>query len=217
MIVRLKRYTHEPDLLCGEAAALCTGYTGDPLDALRGAMNRGHESVAEHATFTFHVSGVSRVLLAQLTRHRLASFSVQSQRYCGANLDVVIPDSMAHPDLVDDIVTARRVVEDLYAKAISLGAEEEDARFFTFQAGKTALMFTMNARELRLFFALRCCNRAQWEIRQLADEMLRLVKEVAPVLFKDAGPGCVRGRCPEGSKYCGKPRKAGDWDPKMEG
>lgn len=208
MIVRLKRYTHEPDLLCGEAAALCTGYTGDPLDALRGAMASGHESVAEHASFTFHVSGVSRVLLAQLTRHRMASFSVQSQRYCGANLDVVIPDSMAHPELVDDIITARRVVEDLHAKALSLGVPEEDARFYTFQAGKTALMFTMNARELRHFFSLRCCNRAQWEIRQLADEMLRLVKEVAPVLFKDAGPGCVRGRCPE-KRPCGDPRTGG--------
>lgn len=215
MIVRLKRYTQEPDLLCGEAAALCTGFTGDPLDALRGAMKSGHESVAEHASFTFHVSGVSRVLLAQLTRHRVASFSVQSQRYCGANLDTVVPDSMARPELVDDIITAKRVVEDLHAKALSLGVPEEDARFYTFQAGKTALMFTMNARELRLFFSLRCCNRAQWEIRQLADEMLRLVKEVAPVLFKDAGPGCVRGRCPE-RRPCGKPRKADDWEPERE-
>lgn len=208
MIVRLKRYTHEPDLLCGEAAALCTGFTGDPLDALRGAMKSGHESVAEHASFTFHVSGVSRVLLAQLTRHRVASFSAQSQRYCGANLDTVTPDSMVHPELVDDIITAKRVVEDLHAKALSLGVPEEDARFYTFQAGKTALMFTMNARELRHFFSLRCCNRAQWEIRRLADEMLQLVKEVAPVLFKDAGPGCVRGRCPE-RRPCGDPRTGG--------
>lgn len=218
MIVRLKRYTHEPDLLCGEAAALCTGFTGDPLDALRGAMKRGHESVAEHATFTFHVSGVSRVLLAQLTRHRLASFSVQSQRYCGTDFGLVTPDSVSRlPQLVDDIITARRVVEDLYIKARSLGVPDEDARFFTFQAGKTALMFTMNARELRLFFSLRCCNRAQWEIRQLADEMLRLVKEVAPVLFKDAGPGCVRGHCPEGSRSCKKPRRPDSWDRKEEG
>lgn len=87
MIVRLKRYTHEPDLLCGEAAALCTGYTGDPLDALRGAMRAGHESVAEHASFTFHVSGVSRVLLAQLTRHRLASCYV-----CGLGIEYRCPE-----------------------------------------------------------------------------------------------------------------------------
>lgn len=217
MYVKLKRYTHEPDLLSGEAAALCTGYTGDPLDALRGALRSGHESVVEHATFTFHVSGVSRVLLAQLTRHRLASFSVQSQRYCGANLDTVMPDSMVHPELVDDIITAKRVVEDLYTKARSLGVEDEDARYFTFQAGKTALMMTMNARELRHFASLRCCNRAQWEIRELADEMLRLAKEVAPVIFADAGPGCVRGHCPEGKKCCGKPRPKDSWDPKREG
>lgn len=210
MIVKLKRYTPEPDLVCAEAAALCTNYTGDPLQALRGAMASGHESVAEHASFTFHVSGVSRVLLAQLTRHRLASFSVQSQRYCGANLDVVVPVSMALPELVDDIVTARRVVEDLYNKAISLGVPEEDARYYTFQAGKTAMTFTMNARELRHFFAMRCCNRAQWEIRKLADEMLRQVHEVAPVLFQDAGPGCVRGRCPE-KRPCGHLRSRWEW------
>lgn len=217
MIVRLKSHTPCPQMICAEAAAVCTNFTGDPMQALRGAVRSGHESVLEHASFTFHVSGVSRVLLAQLTRHRLASYSVQSQRYCGTNFNLVIPDSMAIPELVDDIITARKVVEDLYAKATSLGVEEEDARYLTFQAGMTSLTFTMNARELRLFFALRCCNRAQWEIRQLADEMLRLVKEVAPVLFKDAGPGCVRGRCPEDSKCCGKPRKADDWDPKMEG
>ena len=216
MIVKLKRYTGEPDLICGAAAALCTGYTGDPLDALRGALRSGHESVAEHAFFTFHVSGVSRVLLAQLTRHRLASYSVQSQRYCGADFGLVIPDSMAHPDLVDDIITARKVVEDLYAKARRLGVPDEDARYFTFQAGKTALDVTMNARELRHFFSLRCCNRAQWEIRQLADEMLRQVKEVAPVLFWYVGPGCVRGQCPEGAKCCKEPRHWDDWDPKEE-
>lgn len=217
MIVNLKHYTPWPELVCAEAAAVCTNFTGDPMQALRGAMRSGHESVLEHASFTFHVSGVSRVLLAQLTRHRLASYSVQSQRYCGTNFDLVIPDSMVIPELVDDIITARKVVEDLYAKAISLGVDKEDARYMTFQAGKTALTFTMNARELRHVFSLRCCNRAQWEIRDLADEMLRLARDAAPALFNDAGPGCVRGRCPEGSRCCGKPRKADEWDPKMEG
>lgn len=210
MIVRLINCTTSPEALCGTAAALCTGYTGDPLDALRGALRSGHESIAEHASFTFHVSGVSRVLLAQLTRHRLASFSVQSQRYCGADMRVVIPDSMARPELLDDIITARRVMEDLYNKAIDLGVPEEDARYFTFQAGTTALVLTMNVRELRHFFSLRCCNRAQWEIRQLADEMLKICREVAPALFSNAGPGCIRGACPE-RKPCGQPRKAWEW------
>lgn len=206
MRVELMRHTFYADEICGQAAALCTGFEGDPLKALRGALKRGHESVAEHAAFTFRIEGVSRVLLAQQTRHRLASYSVQSQRYCGADMELVIPDSMIRDDLVDDIVAAKRAVEHLYDKAISLGVPVEDARYLTFQAGTTAMTLTMNARELRHFFSLRCCNRAQWEIRQLADEMLKLCKEAAPVLFANAGAGCVRGKCPEGSGSCGHPR-----------
>ena len=207
MNVTLIRYTPEPDKLCGEAAAICTGYKGDPLKALRGALESGHESVAEHAGFTFRIEDVSRVLLAQLTRHRLASFSVQSQRYCGANLNVVVPDSMVCPELVDDIVEVRRAVEKLYTKAISLGKPAEDARYLTLQGGVTSLIVTMNARELRHFFSLRCCNRAQWEIRELSRRMLAECSVVAPELFKDAGPGCLRGTCPEGKRSCGKPMK----------
>ena len=210
MNVTLIRYTPEPDKLCGEAAAICTGYTGDPLKALRGALESGHESVAEHAVFTFRIEDVSRVLLAQLTRHRLASFSVQSQRYCGANLEFVLPFSLADAELVDEIVAARRAVERLYNKAVALGKPAEDARYFTFQAGVTSMIMTMNARELRHFFALRCCNRAQWEIRGLAWRLLKEVYVVAPELFKDAGPGCLRGACPEGKRSCGKPMKRGD-------
>lgn len=210
MNVTLIRFTPEPDALCGEAAAICTGYTGDPLKALRGALDSGHESVAEHASFTFRVEGVSRVLLAQLTRHRVASYSVQSQRYCGADLDIVVPDSMACTELVDEIVAVRRAVEKLYDKAIGLGKPAEDARYFTLQAGVTSLIVTMNARELRHFFSLRCCNRAQWEIRELARRMLAECSVVAPELFKDAGPGCLRGPCPEGKRSCGHPMKRGD-------
>ena len=210
MNVTLIRFTPEPDKLCGEAAAICTGYTGDPLKAMRGALDSGHESVAEHASFTFRVEGVSRVLLAQLTRHRVASYSVQSQRYCGANLDIVVPDSMACPELVDEIVEVRRAVEKLYDKAISLGKPAEDARYFTLQAGVTSLIVTMNARELRHFFSLRCCNRAQWEIRELARRMMAECSVVAPELFRDAGPGCLRGPCPEGKRSCGRPMKRGD-------
>ena len=201
MKVKLIRYTIAADELAGQAAALC--YNGkNPARSLEIAMGGGHESVMEHTTFTFLIEGVSRVLLAQITRHRLASFSVESQRYCGANLDLVLPDSMFRPELVDDIIDALKSVEKLYKKATKLGVPEEDARYFTFQAGKTRMMVTMNARELRHFFSLRCCTRAQWEIRQLANEMLRLCKEVAPVMFADAGPGCVRGHCPEGEKSC---------------
>lgn len=210
MNVTLIRFTPEPDKLCGEAAAICTGYTGDPLKALRGALDSGHESVVEHASFTFRVEGVSRVLLAQLTRHRVASYSVQSQRYCGADLGLVLPDSMAIGDMIDEIIEVKCAVKKLYNKAISLGTPQEDARYFTLQGGVTSLIVTMNARELRHFFSLRCCNRAQWEIRELARRMLAECSVVAPELFKDAGPGCLRGPCPEGKRSCGHPMKRGD-------
>lgn len=209
MKIDLVRYTDRPDEICGQAAALCTGFEGDPLKALRGAMASGHDSVAEHATFTFRVEGISRVTLAQLTRHRLVSFSVQSQRYCGADAgSIVIPDSMCRAEAVDALVEYKRAVQVLYEEMVADGIPAEDARYILPQGITTTLMMTANARELRHFFSLRCCNRAQWEIRQLADEMLKLCKQAAPVLFGDAGPGCVRGKCPEGSKSCGNPRRA---------
>lgn len=214
MQATLEVYTRLPDLICGQAAAICTGYDGDPVKALRGALKSGHESVAEHATFTFRVEGVSRALLAQLTRHRIASFAVQSQRYCKVDTEAnwyVIPPSIA--DLGADAVAEYAQQMDTMGRwyrewCHKLGDDrKEDARFVLPNAAATELYVTLNARELRHFFALRCCNRAQWEIRALADEMLRQCKEVAPVLFADAGPGCVRGRCPEGSRSCGEPRR----------
>ena len=218
MNVTLIRHTLTPEELVALGARLCYSKTNllglqqkvaksDQEGFCRKVIGMGHESVLEHASFTFGVEGVSRVLLAQLTRHRLASFSVQSQRYCGANMELVIPDSMCIPELADDIVVVRRAVEGLYSKAVGFGVPEEDARYLTLQAGTTRLMVTMNVRELRRFFSLRCCRRAQWEIREMADEMLAICKQIAPALFRDAGPGCVRGFCPEGEKCCGKPRK----------
>lgn len=204
MTVSLVRFTLAPEDVAAIAAALCTNSSA-PTRALLHALKSGHDSVLEHCVFTFRIEGVSRVLLAQLTRHRVASYSIQSQRYCGADLDTVTPDSMCIPELVDDIIDLKKAVEALYEKAIGLGVPEEDARYYTLQAGKTRGMVTMNARELRHFFELRCCSRAQWEIRKLADEMLRLCRDVAPTLFDDAGPGCVRGSCPE-SRPCGHPR-----------
>lgn len=205
MKVKLLRHTCEPEMLAGYAAAKC--YNGkDPRKSLQIAMDGGHESVLEHAVFTFEVDEVSRVLLAQITRHRLASFSVQSQRYVGANLLTVTPETMVNPELLGDIAEVKRAVDRLYNHARKLGVPHEDCRYYTLQGGYTTFVLTMNARELRHFFSLRCCNRAQWEIRELADKMLEAVKEVAPVMFADAGPGCVRGACPEGSKCCGNPR-----------
>lgn len=207
MTVMLMRYTEEPDLLCGQMAALCTGFTGDPLKAGKGAINRGHESVSEHATFTFIIDEVSRALLAQITRHRMASFSVQSQRYCGVEPEWIVPPEFKRLGLEQEYIEDCNRAYDKYCSYIERGAEEEDARYVIPQGVTCRMGLTMNARELRHFFSLRCCNRAQWEIRELADEMLRLCKGVAPMLFADAGPGCVRGKCPEGAKSCGNPRR----------
>lgn len=214
MNVRLISHTLEPDFVAGRAAAICVGGNihdaGACEKALKGALASGHESVVEHNAFTFLIEGVSRVLLAQLTRHRMAGYSVQSQRYCGADMDMVIPESVGRWELLDDIVKLRKDAKKLYDKAVDLGVPEEDARYFTMQGGKTRLIMTANARELRHIFALRCCNRAQWEIRELADMMLEECRQVAPVIFADAGCACMAGKpCPEGKRTCGKPRKGG--------
>ena len=192
---------------CELAARMCYG-AKDGMKALLNAIDSGHDSLLEHEKFTFHVEDVSRVLLAQLTRHRIASYSVRSQRYCGATLDYVIPRTIYEDDeLMADLYRALNASEAFYTKAVNKGVPAEDARYFTYQAGITELVVTMNIRELRHFLSLRCCRRAQWEIRELADEVLRQAREVLPEFFKDAGPGCVRGACPEGKKSCGEPRK----------
>lgn len=192
---------------CELAARMCYG-AKDGMKALLHAIDSGHDSLLEHEKFTFHVEDVSRVLLAQLTRHRIASYSVRSQRYCGATLDYVIPRTIYEDDeLMADLYRALNASEAFYTKAVNKGVPAEDARYFTYQAGIAELVVTMNIRELRHFLSLRCCRRAQWEIRELADEMLRQAREVLPEFFKDSGPGCVRGTCPEGKKSCGEPRK----------
>jgi thymidylate synthase (FAD) len=182
----------------------------------------GHESPIEHISFTFGIEGVSRSLLAQLTRHRIASYSVKSQRYVDeSKLEVVVPPAIAEdPEAkimfdetteylrqkyisLRDILKERYISEGMDAKAAQKKAIE-DARYVLPNACETKIICTMNARSLLNFFRLRCCERAQWEIRELATQMLFLVKEVAPVLFKYAGPSCVSGKCPEGAMSCGK-------------
>lgn len=179
MNVRLIAHTPDPDHVAGMAAAMCTN-SDNPQKSLSVAIASGHESVLEHASFTFLIEDVSRVLLAQLTRHRIASFSVQSQRYCGANLDTVIPVSMCDVNLMDEIVGVKKAVRTLHEKAKSLGKPDEDIRYFVLQSGKTRLMMTMNGRELRHFLALRECNKAQWEIRELAKRVHRLCAWALP-------------------------------------
>lgn len=208
MNVRLIAYTPEPDVICGKAAAICTA-SDSTINALRGAMASGHESVIEHAYFTFHIEGVSRALLAQLTRHRLASFSVESQRYVNmGNMPYIVPATIRENEYVYDEFTELMMrIKDFYKLAIDEGIPEEDARFATPQAAATQLMISMNARELLHFFRLRTCRRAQWEIRELADKMLAICRMTAPELFKQAGCACMAHKpCPEGKRSCGHPR-----------
>lgn len=206
MEVHLIATTYAAQKTCGRAAAKCVG-SSNPEKSLAAAMARGHEGVAEHANFTFEVNGVSRVLLAQLTRHRLMSFDVTSQRYIRVkDVNVVVPDSVIERGWADNFKAQARAAFSLYNVMAEDGVPIEDARYILPEGCTVDLIMTCNARELRHFFSLRCCNRAQWEIRQLADEMLRHVRRVAPVLFADAGPACVRGRCPEGSAACKQPR-----------
>lgn len=206
MNVELISYTPYASGVCCDAAAVCTA-SDNGYRSLQHSLASGHESVLEHAVFTFRIEGISRACLAQLTRHRLASFSVQSQRYVKINgTDLVMPESIRKSDFETEAGSLLEDVMNLYMRMVEAGIPAEDARYVTPQAVPTILILTMNARELRHFFSLRCCSRAQWEIRRLADEMLKLCKETAPTLFENAGPGCIRGACPE-KKPCGKPRE----------
>ena len=219
--VTLLAHTPEPEKTCALAARTCySAVEYDELKALvdekdqaaflRRIVASGHLSVLEHASFTFGVSGVSRALLAQITRHRIASFSVQSQRYVSLEkgFGYIIPPRIQAlgPDAVREFESQMAQMQAWYQGwQEKLGENaNEDARFVLPNACETHITLTMNARELLHFFSLRCCNRAQWEIRDLATEMLRQCKRVAPVIFESAGPGCVSGACPEGAKTCGQ-------------
>lgn len=300
MSVKLLAHTHEPEKLVASAAKLC--YSASDIETLMDNLTEenvnkfieklssmGHESPFEHISFTFGIEGVSRALLAQITRHRIASYSVQSQRYVDmTDFDYVTPpvvlndpvlnkeyaETMSylaveyehfknsiiasiifekHQSEMEDIIfniareiekndevaraTAKEVVtywndeenspkeyadridfwRNLFVEKFAENNKklynqisktaQEDARFVLPNACTTKMMVTMNARSLFNFFKLRCCARAQWEIRELAIEMLALVKEIAPQIFKYAGPGCVRGKCTEGAMSCGVPFK----------
>ena len=216
MIVRLLAHTPDADRICAAAAHSCYSEdsaadlleTVDPAKMLRHVIGMGHHSVLEHAVFTFSVEGVSRALTHQLVRHRIASFSQQSQRYVRLSEPTyVVPETVKRdPEAMKVYEETMDGIWDSYSKLIGMGIPAEDARYVLPNGCTTNITITMNARELLHFFSMRCCNRAQWEIREMADEMLRLCKEVSPVIFSDAGPACIRGPCPEGKKTCGHPR-----------
>lgn len=213
MNVRMIRCTPGADELAGWAAGLCYDSENEER-SLNHAMNRSHFSVLEHACFTFEISDVSRALLAQISRHRIASFSVQSMRYVSMKekFRFVTPPSIASlgPKEEEEYQAQMWQMHDWYMlwqeRLIKAGHRKEqaneDARFVLPLATCTHLAVTMNARELLHFFNLRCCRRAQWEIRDLAWEMLKLCQIAAPKLFEKAGPSCVSGTCPEGSRSC---------------
>jgi thymidylate synthase (FAD) len=220
MLVSLLQHTPEPEQTVALAARLCYSpatidtlrerlATGDVSSFLDKIMSLGHHSVLEHVSFTFGVEGISRACSHQLVRHRLASYSQQSQRYvtfAGDDFPQVVPVSIAtNAECQAVFDQAMQACAAAYQSLVAAGVPAEDARFVLPNAAETKIIVTMNARELRHFFTLRCCERAQWEIRLLAIEMLKLVKPLAPILFRDAGPGCVAGPCPEGAMTCGKP------------
>ncbi|MDO4560319.1 MAG: FAD-dependent thymidylate synthase [bacterium] len=220
VFVKLIAATPEADKVVAAAAKICYSPSGaaeifDGLDPAKTASflkmlrEAGHLSPFEHASFTFAIEGVSRVATHQLVRHRMASYSQQSQRYVGmaGNGCIVPPSVEANPEALAVFNEQTEAAQRAYEKLVSLGVPKEDARFILPHGAETRIVVTMNARELHHFFALRLCRRAQWEIRELAREMLRAAREAAPVLFGMAGPSCVaEGACRE-AHSCGQPYK----------
>lgn len=224
--VILLRHTPEPEAIVAMAAKLC--YSPTDITSLKGKIDKkdqkkfveklvamGHMTPIEHPSFTFAIEGISRACSHQLVRHRVASYSQQSQRYVSeeTGFDYIIPPVIKEDKELKKAFIAfmkesqksyNEMVTKLNKKGIKGEAANQDARFILPNACETKIVVTMNARELMHFFRLRCCNRAQWEIRAMAERMLKLAKKTAPVIFSKAGPGCLHAPCPEGSYTCGK-------------
>ncbi len=216
--VKLLDYTPEPERVVAMAARLCYSGIGaeelserlsdeDVRRLVRKMVAIGHGSTLEHASFTFGVEGVSRVLTHQLVRHRIASYDQQSQRYVAAHgFQYIVPPTIeSKPEAKQKFASLMETIRETYDALTEMGVPKEDARYVLANATETKILITMNARSLLHFFNLRCCNRAQWEIRTMAYQMLSEVKKVAPTLFYHAGASCVNlGRCPEGDMTCGR-------------
>ena len=219
MKVHLLSYTKDAERLCAAAGRSCYSKKTaskllEEVDAERAGnmiseiTGMGHHSVIEHASYTFSIEGVSRALTHQLVRHRIASFSQQSQRYVSIKEpSFVMPPSVAGDEALRmKFETAMSAAWQAY-RDLADKVPAEDARYVLPNACTTNITVTMNARELWHFLTLRTCSRAQWEIREVAEEMLKQLKEVSPRIFSEAGPPCMRGPCPEGKLSCGKPRR----------
>lgn len=221
MNVKLIEHTPQPERVVAMAARLCYSPVGaaelneklteQSIESLLAKITEmGHTSTLEHAVFTFAVEGVSRVLTHQLVRHRIASYSQQSQRYVSEHdFEFIMPPSVAANEAARAKFTAlMQNVRQTYDELTAMGVHKEDARYCLTNATETKIVITMNARALLNFFQLRCCTRAQWEIRALANEMLCQARQAAPLLFKRAGAACeATGRCPEGAMSCGRVRR----------
>ena len=234
MKVSLLTYTPEPEKLVAAAARLCysnkevseimDNFTDEKIEEfINKLVNLGHESPLEHVSFTFGIEGISRACSHQLVRHRIASYSQKSQRYVKENNFYYIkPDSLKNFQANIEIMgkidgeqtkveipvsfdTLMDLINDWYGQALQSKVEPEDARMVLPNACCTSIIVTMNVRTLLNFFKHRDCNRAQWEIRAVAREMMKICKEIAPRLFSKAGASCRHGKCNEGSMSCGKP------------
>ena len=235
MNVKLLAHTPNPEAVIASAARLCySSATIDDLmkksedgestrkyiDML---MSLGHESPIEHVSFTFGIEGISRACSHQLVRHRIASYSQKSQRYVNeTQFEYVTPEAIASDPVSKDIYDETMqllqgrydfIRAGLIQKYVKDGMDEkaaekkanEDARMVLPNACCTSIIVTMNIRSLFNFFKHRCCNRAQWEIRAVANEMFRQCMSVAPNIFKYAGPDCItKGKCSEGKMTCGQ-------------
>ena len=232
--VTLLQYTPDPERAVAIAGRLCYApvsaaelqheMSDEAVDKLvRILVRSGHHSALEHASFTFAIDGVSRACTHQIVRHRLASYNQQSQRYVNfghADSFVVPPSISANLEAQAVFLAAMEQARAAYDRLVEIGLGEgrtresvqEDARFVLPNAAETKIVVTMNVRELRHFFHVRCCRRAQWEINELAWRMRAMVREVSPNLFDGTGPSCLYGECGEGKMTCGKPYRPEDVD-----
>ena len=239
MKIKLLAYTPQPEKVIAMAAKLCYSQVGvDQIEEnltsekvdkfLKMLISVGHESPIEHINFTFGVEGISRAP-HQIVRHRIASYSQQSQRYVKlSQFEYIIPPNIEDNEeargifikvMENDQKSYDKIVDILFVKhfndfknigkndkeAKSLAEKKsiEDARYVFPNACETKMVFTMNARTLFNFFNHRCCERAQWEINKLATLMLKEVRKVSPIIFGNVGPSCLNGACPEGNMTCG--------------
>ena len=220
MKVFLISHTPDPEKLVATAARLCysnksdietisEGFTKEEISSfIEQLLSSGHMSPFEHCTFTFGIEGISRVVSHELVRHRIGvAISQRSQRYCGEQeCDFIYPKEYKKDPATELVFKmALSDAKSDYVYLIKNGLKKETARYVLPNATATRMIVTMNARELMHFFNLRCCMKAQPEMRELANMMLDFVKDIAPNIFKNAGASCeTLGYCPEGNRCCGK-------------